>query len=391
MTFRLAKDLAAALLACALGGPALAAPQAFAPPAADPSRYVDALDIKPLIPKYLDDKGFLDPAYSEAVAHPSDVYTDFFGVQAIGDRSAAEIRRDFVPRLAEFVGEDEHSITLRFKAGYTVRFVPRSAMTAMAITTPFSHAQVSGASWREIVANTADFRAQVKAAGLAKAYLIPNPMFAAEQEVARRIAAKGAPAPVSVDPDLALYDRSPDAVLLAPEGVHGMRESYDRLAALLQAHRFDWIGMEMLPAWLQPALDDFCVQPEGSARYDAARKALLSYFTDAWNGRAGPKTAPEDNYYFQLVDLARRRHARVYGMENVPMAFFFFRNGESAFGAAVRNHQWAATLPTRGRGVVFGGSAHMTQPDASNIQDFVHARSPGAVLVSVAPFNMRRS
>lgn len=391
MTSRPAKAIAAALFACALAGPALAAPEVFTPPAVDPSRYVETLDVKPLIPKYLNDKGFLDPAYSDAVAHPSEVYTDFFGVQAIADRSADEIRRDFVPRLAEFVGEDEHSITLRFKAGYTVRFVPRSALLAMAITVPFSHAQVSGATWREVVANTSDFRAQLKAANLAKAYLIPNPMFAAEQEVARRIAAKDAPATMATDPDLALYDRSADAVLLAPEGVHGMRESYDKLAVLLQAHSFDWIGMEMLPAWLQPALDDFCTQPEGSARYAAARKALLGYFTDAWNGRAGPKTAPEDNYYFQLVDLARKRHARVYGMENVPMAYFFFRNGESGFGAAVRNHQWAAALPTHGRGVVFGGSAHMNQPDATNIQDFIHARSPKSVLVSVTPFNMHRS
>lgn len=391
MSVRPSRVLAAALMACALAAPALGAPQAFAPPAADASRYVDVVDIKPLVPKYLNDKGFLDPAYSEAVAHPSDVYTDFFGIQAIADRTAADIRRDFVPRLAEVTATDDHSITLTFKAGYTVRFFPHAALSALSITTPFSHAQVSGATWREIVANTSAFRATLKAERLAKAYLIPNPMFEVEQEVARRMAAGSAPAEVTVDPDLALYDRSPDAVLIAPEGVHGVRESYDRLAALLQAHRFDWIGMEMLPAYMQPVLDDFCAQPEGSARYDAARKALLAYFTDSWNGRAGPKTTAQENYYFQLVELARKRGARVYGMENVPMAYFFFRNGESAFGAAVRNHQWAAALPTRGRGVVFGGSAHMTQPDGANLQDFIHARSPRAVLVSVAPFNMHRS
>jgi hypothetical protein len=149
--------------------------------------------------------------------------------------------------------------------------------------------------------------------------------------------------------------------------------------------------MEMLPASMQSTLDNFCTQAEGSARYEAARKALLAYFTDSWNGRAGPRTTAEENYYFQLVDFARRRHARVYGMENVPMTYFFFRNGESAFGAAVRNHQWAATLPTGGHGVVFGGSAHFTQPDASNLQDFLHLRSPHATLVTTSEIKLHRS
>lgn len=387
MSVRPSRVLAAALIACALAAPALAAPQVFQPMQPEAWRYADQVEVKPLVPNYLNDKGFLDPAYSEAVAHPSEVYTDFFGIQAIADRSADDIRGDFVPRLAEVVASDDHSITLKFKAGYTVRFVPRSSLAAFGITSPLSHAEVSGKGWKERLANLEDFRAELKAKG----YLLPNPMYPVEQAVSRRLAAKPAPAPLNVDPDLAAYDKAPDAVLLAPEGVHGVRESYDKLVALLAAHRFDWIGMEMLPASMQPTLDDFCVQPEGSARYDAARKALLAYFADSWNGRAGPKTTAEDNYYFQLVDFARRHHARVYGMENVPMTYFFFRNGESAYGAAVRNHQWAAALPAKGRGVVFGGSAHMDQPNGANVQDFIHARSPKAVLVSVAPFNMHRS
>jgi hypothetical protein len=391
MSVRPVKAFAAVLMACALASPALAAPQVFAPAQPEAWRYADQVDIKPLVPHYLNDKGFLDPAYSAAVARPSDVYTDFFAIQAIADRTAEDIRRDFVPRLAAFVSSDEHSITLKFKSGYTVRFVPRSSLVALGVTSPFSHAEVSGTGWRERLANVQDFRAQVKAAGLARTYLLPNPMFEVERIVEKRLAAKAAPAPVAVDPSLAAYDRAPDAVLLAPEGVHGMRESYDNLVALLADHRFDWIGMEMLTVAMQPALDDFCTQPEGSARYAAARRALLDYFTDGWNGRAGPKTAPEDNYYFQLVDFARTHHARVYGMENVPMAYFFFRNGESAFGAAVRNHQWAAALPAKGHGVVFGGSAHFTQPDATNLQDFIHLKNPRALLVTTTELKLHRS
>lgn len=380
----------AAALALALAVPAVAAPVVFAPPAVDASRYGDLIDFKAMAPKFLNKEGFLDQDFQAAVAGPSDVYTDFYGIQAVSDRTAAQIRRDFVPRLADAVASDDHSLTLRFKAGYTARFFPRSSFVAFNNSVPFSHAAISGGTWREVVANTRAFRATVKSAGLGKAYLIPNPLYPAEQAVARRLAADAPHAPVTADPKLETYDRSANAILLSPEGVHGVREYYDRLVALLSAHRFDWIGMEMLPAHMQPTLDDFTTAPEGSPRQQAARKALLVYFTDTWNGRAGPKTAPEDNYYFQLVDLARRRHARVIGIENVPMAYFFFRNGESAFGAGARNHQWAAQLPLKGHGVVFGGGSHFDDPRPINVQDFIAARNPKAVFVSAAPIKPRK-
>jgi hypothetical protein len=379
-----------AALALAAGQPAAAEARVFPPPAhADPSRHIETADFKTLLPKYLDEKGFLDKAYAAEVAGPSPVYTDFFGIQAITDRSAAQIKRDFTPRYASVTAEDADSVTLNFKAGYTARFAPHSSLSAVGVTVPVSHVEIGGKTWREVVANVRAFRSLVGSAGLSRAYLIPNPLHQVELGVAQRLAHGGPAAAVTPDPELQLFDRSPNALLLAPEGVHGMRESYDKLAALLSAHRFDWIGMEMLPASMQPALDDFVLQPEGSPRQAAARKALLAYFTDSWNGRAGPKTAPEDNYYFQLVDLARRRGARVYGIENVPAAYFFFRNGESSFGAAVRNHQWAERLPMTGRGVVFGGSAHFEDSRAINIQDFATARRPGVVLLSTRPLKPR--
>ena len=353
-------------------------------------RWVDVVDLPKQLAPFLTKEGFLDPEFRNAVAVPSPHYTDFFGIQALADRSAAQIEADFTPQLATVTGRDEHSITLTFKNGSTIRFVPNSALSVMGIVTPFDHAYVSGKTWPEILRNLAAFRGIISSRGLEKSYLIPNPTYDAERDTAAWIAKKRERATVTVDESLALFAGSQDAVLLAPEGVHGHRENYDELVAKLDGRAFNWIGMEMLPADMQAVLDDFTSKPETSAAYREARVALLSYFKDSWNGRAGPKTSAEENYYFQLVEFARRRGARVIGMENVPVAYFFFRYGETPFGGAVRNLRWAATLPTSGRGVVFGGSAHFTDPGHANVQDFIKSGRERTPLFSLRPIVPRK-
>ncbi len=268
-------------------------------------RYVDAPDLKPLLAKFLTPQGFLYPAYPVTVAKPSRFLTDFYGVQALADRTAAQIKSDFTPRYATVAGEDAHSLTLRFKAGYTVRFYPHAALSVVGIVDPVDHAYVSGATWREMRSNLDDFLAVVRRAGLERAYLIPNPELETERHVAARLTSGVKTPPIFADPQLERFEAAPDAVLLAGEGVHGIPTSYEALSAELKTHHFDWLGMEMLPQQMQPVLDDFTRAPQDSERYRKARQAVLDYFAVSWNGRAGPKTTAEENYYFKLVDLAQ--------------------------------------------------------------------------------------
>jgi hypothetical protein len=353
-------------------------------------RWVDVVDLKQQLAPFLTKEGLLDPEFRDAVAMPSAYYTDFFGIQALADRSASQIENDFVRLGATVTARDEHSITLTFKGGLAVRFVPNSALSVMGIVTPFDHAYVEGTTWREVLKNLNLFREIVRANGMEASYFITNPTYAAERETADWIAGRPRPAEVVTDPHTKSFATTANAVLLAPEGVHGNRDAFDRLVAALADRKFDWLGMEMIPADMQATLDDFTGKLEASTAYREARARLLDYFKDAWNGRAGPKTSAEENYYFQLVEFARKRGARVIGMENVPSAFFFFRYGETPFGAAVRNVRWAETLPIAGRGVVFGGSAHFTEPGGANVQDFILKRRPNARLVSLVPIVLRK-
>jgi hypothetical protein len=361
----------------------------LAAPAAAAERWVDEADLASLIKPILTPEGVADPAFYAAVAHPQPYYGDFFGVLALRDTSRDRIVRDFTPAYAEVAGEDAHSIALKFKAGYTVRFVPHSAFGVKSATASLDHAYVEGATWRETRANLGDFLAILERARLERAYLIPNPFYRIELDVARRMVSPPPAAEVIADPQLETFDRTRDAVLLQPEGVHGQDGDYRKLAAVLAAHDVDWVGLEMLPTTMQPTLDAFSRGPRGGKTYDAARAALIAYFAESWNGRAGPRTSGEENYYFKLVDLARARGARVVGLEGVPLDYILFRYGETPFGGAVRSERWADAAPRTGRGVIFGGSAHFTAKGSHNVQDFPKRRSPRRVFVSLSPLEAR--
>lgn len=359
--------------------------------AATAPRYQDVPDLKTLLPRFLTKQGFLDPEFSAQVGVPSPYYTDFYGAQALANITRQEIRRDFVPKFASMIAEDQHSITLQFKSGYTARFYPHSALVIKGIVFPFDHVYISGDTWRALEKNLNDFRGIIVSNGWQSRYLVPNPEYHAELAVAAEIAKPG-PAPVlTVDPDLKKFETYRNAVLIVPEGVHGIPSTgFDTLYPLLKTHSFDWLGMEMLPASMQSTLDDFTQAPAGSPAYVAARKALIQYFASAWNGQSGqPKTTGENNYYFKLVDEARTRHVRLIGMESSPLVYDVFRYGESSFGANVRSYLWAQKVPLHGRGVVYAGSAHFTSPRPTNFQNFLQRRDPSLRFFVLKPLHVR--
>lgn len=345
-------------------------------------RYVHAIDVPQTVKAYMGPDGFVDPAFPPTIAYPSPFLSDFFGQQAIADVSRAQIRSDFASGLGTFVREDGHSLTLRMAKGYEATFYPLSSLSVMGIVVPISHVAIAGNGWREIRANLADFLGVIQRAGLQSRYLVPNSFYRDELVVARQ-GASGKAAPITVDPDLALFDRSRDAVLLAPESVHGRPEQADRLIALLGRHRLDWLGMEMISHESQPLLDAYNKAKRGTPAEAAARAKLIAYFADAWNGRAGPKTSGEENYYFKLVEAAHKGGARIIAMEGSSMPFILFRFGETPFGAAVRSYIWAKSIPASGRGAMFGGSAHFNLPGVINAQDFVSVLYPKRPIVSL--------
>lgn len=353
-------------------------------------RFIHEPDLRKMLPKFLNSQGFLDPKFAEAVSKPSHYYSDFYGIQALANTTKDGIKRDFVSKFAEVVTEDENTITLKFKNGWTGKFYPNSSVKTFGIEIKFDHVEVSGDTWQDLQKNLADFFNILKTAKLEKRYLIPNPHYKDEQIVAKQLAKKNQ-IQVKVAP-IAEMQNEKKSVLLYPEGVHGDVEAYQKLKAnVLDKEKFDWVAMEMLMPSQQKDLDIFINSAENSPEYLRTRKVLLDYFKDAWNGRRGPKTSAEENYYFKIVEQMRQQKTRVIGIEKSSAEFIFFRYGENKFGAAVRSLWWAQLLPKTGKGLIFGGSGHFTIPNAINFQDFQLMLNPKMKMFTLEEIKIRKN
>jgi hypothetical protein len=337
-------------------------------------RFVHEPDLRKVLPKFLTPQGFLDPKYPEAVAKPSKYYTDFYGIHALADTTKDDIKRDFVPKFAEVTAEDENTISLKFKDGFSGKFYPHSAFKVMGITVNFDTVEISGDTWVEMRKNIDSFTKLLETNKLAKKYLRPNPYFKDEQLVFNQISKKGIMPKVA---NFAEMQSEKNSLLIYPERVHGNVKDYEKFKAdVLDKAQFDWIALEMLIPSQQKDLDVFINAPENSPEHLQTRKVLLGYFKDAWNGRAGPKTTAEENYYFKIVEQMRAKKTRVIAIEAATAEYLFFRNGETKFGAAVRSYWWAKLLPKKGKGLIFGGLAHFNDKDAINFQDFQAMLNP---------------
>ena len=345
-------------------------------------RYRHAIDVMPLVRRFLAPDGFLDPEFPPTVAAPSPYMTDFFGVQAIADVSREEIVADFVPGLADLTAQDEHSLTLTFGDGFSAVFYPMASFVAFGQEVPISHVVLSGDTWRQARGNVARLIDRIRQIGREGAYLLDNPDYHLEQRTYEAMQG-GVRADVRIDPDLSGFRGSANGVLLFPEAVHGISDDADELMKVIEEGGFDWIGFESLNTWQQDDLDAFNDAAAGTPQYEQARAALVEYFADAWNGRAGPKTTGEENYYFKLCEAAHAAGARIIALEGASLAFLLFRYGETSFGGSVRSLIWANAIPSSGRGILFGGGAHFHYPDVPMVQDFVAAESPERPIFAV--------
>jgi hypothetical protein len=351
-------------------------------------RFVHEPDLRKLLPKFLTPQGFLDPKYPEAVAKPSRYCTDLYGIHALADTTKDFIKRDFVPRFAEVTDEDENTVTLKFKEGFSCKFYPHSALKVMGVTVNFDHVEISGDTWQSLRKNIDTFTNLLEKSKLARKYLRPNPHFKDEQLVFAQLTKRN-----NVMPKVAALSdlrNEKNSLLVYPESVHGNVKAYEKFKAdVLDKEAFDWVALEMLVPSQQRDLDIFIKATENSPEHLRTRKVLLEYFKDNWNGRSGPKTTAEENYYFKIVEQMRAKKTRVIAVEAATAEYIFFRNGETKFGGAVRSYWWAKLLPQKGKGLIFGGSSHFNDKSPINFQDFQAMLNPKLKMYSLEEIKIR--
>lgn len=345
------------------------------------SRFVDSPDLMSLVKRVLTPQGMLDPEFTEAIARPSPYLTDFFGIQAIKDITKETIKRDFVPKFAVVEKEDEHSIELKFNDGWTGRFIVNSSLEVKGTLSPVSHVYLSGDTWREMLKSREDFLGILKAENLTDRYLVVNPYYKDELVVAKKLAGGSAPVSPSKDPALPGFEQSTNAVVIFPDRVHGDEAGFNDFLAFLGTHKCDWLGLEAVTTAMQKQLDDYIQADEKSPRFAAAEKSIAEYFASGWDKRFQNH---QESHFMKIMRIMKVNKSRVYGLEGVPLDYIIWRYGETPFGGAVRSYVWSMQVPTAGRGIVFGGSAHFSSDKPINFQDFLKDRNPGVTLFYAA-------
>jgi hypothetical protein len=354
-------------------------PQVSSPPVENNSKYTHEIDIESLLSRVSNAEGKISEDFLVAVSKPEMYYTDFYGYQALRLTSAENIKKDFIPKHAELVKEDENTLELKFNSGWTGKFYINTKMVIRAYNTfniPVDHFYAGGATYQEFLTNLEEFRGIIKKEGLENRYLIANPDYDLEVETATKLG-KLTTVKVLQKSEVSGLSNQSDAIGIYPDA-HGDLELYEDISSILEKGDYDWFGMEMMSAALQPDIDTYLTAPEGSPAFIKSKNALLDYYGEFWNQHFKVTYAsPEENHYFRLIEIARKKGKKVYGLEKVGEYFIPFRYGEDPFGLYVRNNGWAKNIPAEGKGVVFGGLPHFLKPGAVNFQEFVNGYYPG--------------
>lgn len=333
-------------------------------------KYVHKPDLGNIVMKVLDKKTYYyDSIYLTQISRPSPFFTDFFGLLPIKKVSGEKIKRDFVPSFASVISESDSTIELRFKDKWNVIFYFNSALEFKNLVFYYPHIDFYDSdSYKIFLPQIQEFTEIVMNKGLADDYLIENSFYNLETK-ADEILKKGLKQvePVA-DPDLVSFNKCKNAVYIVPDKVHGDQVRYNVLTEILKTAKIDWLGIEMLGSDKQPVLDTYLRSKEGSAEFEKAKQEILENIW--WRFSDDKKENPESNHYFRLIEMMRLSGKRVYALD-IPGIYSVFRNGETAYGAKVRNYLWASCLPGKGKGIVFGGSAHFNGKTPGDFQDFL--------------------
>lgn len=295
--------------------------------------------------------------YWAAVGKPSPHLGEYYGLHVLQPVVKEAVVRDFAtPSSAPADRGNSLSLNPWGNGSVTFHFSKRLAkVDGSIVDSGHSYAWFQAASVDHLLSLLNWFHLALKQRGHSSKYLLPNPHLDLEMQGMARLTASDHRVALTADPDRSKFDSAGSNALLAvPDPVHGDSKRYADILDIVQHENFDWFGIEMYTQAVQSTIDVFLSEPEGSPAFRAAKQKLLDV---SWTNFHGLEKTPEDNYYFHLIDACRRRNIHVYGMD-IDRLYDLFGHGETPFGGMIRSSFWSQALPTSGRGVLFGGSAH---------------------------------
>jgi hypothetical protein len=342
-------------------------------------RVIHSPDVSAQIQSVISDSGFgYHEDFLELISRPSVFLTDFFGILPVKEISKNLILKTFVPEHAELTSLDNNVITLDFKAGYSADFHIHSALSVFNLVLEYDHIQFSGTDFRVYKDQIGKFTSLLKEMQLEDQFLIRNKFFEYELIVDSKLSSADPTVGVIQDSDLVGFSNAENAILIFPDPVHGIPQTAEALLSVIENTEFDWFGLEMLSDDFQSIVDDFLQYDFGTESFRKASDSILAFYSRGWLFNKDFEN-PEENYFYRIFLELKNRQLRIYALEPSYLEFLVFRNGETIFGAAVRNCVWAENASPSGKGIVFGGSSHFNSELPINFQDFMRIRNENLV------------
>lgn len=334
-------------------------------------RKVHQLDLAHILSRVTTPGEFgLNKEYQSIISRPFEYYGDFYGVQILQNLSVNDMVKELRPSVVT-----DSTLVLSFETGVATLYYNRD-ISIMGIVTPHNHVVFEGDTFKEFLGVKDAFLCFLIKNKLADKYLIPNPYHDKELLVEKMMKSNHATTLLPYQKEE--FSTNDNALLIYPDKVHGDLNAFNEFLSFLENADLDWLGIEMLGSDMQQIANDYIFSEDESEQFLKAKDSIEKFYSTGWieHFKVRPKTI-DDNPFIRLFQLMRNRRIPIYGLDGSNTMYILFRNGETQFGAAVRNVSWAEASPNKGRGVIFGGSAHFNSTIPINYQDFIEAVYPG--------------
>lgn len=346
--------------------------------------YVHTLDFMRLVTRVINPNGYgYDSTYLEMISKPSKYLTDFIGIFPVQKVSKDRIKNDLVPGYAKVLSETDSTVELEFTGGWKAIWYYNCAFSFRGMRVNYPHIDFYDAkTFQEFLSYEGELISILEEEKLTGVYLLTNPYYELELKVDKILTSNASKAKTRVDSLGTRFQECKDCVFIVPDNVHGNIERYNELVSILEEQEFDWFGLEMLNVLVQDDLEILMTHREGSKKYEKAKKVIQE---NIWvRFEEDKQQGPDENNYYKLLMMVKEKGKMAYALD-MYLDYILFRNGETKYGAKVRNYIWASSVPGRGKGIVFGGGAHFHGDELGNFQDFYKISNPESEIFILYP------
>lgn len=152
-------------------------------------------------------------------------------------------------------------------------------------------------------------------------------------------------------------DASQKPIYFIVDEGHWNPDYLKKVRKMISLPEIDWVAIEMIPASLQEEVDVYIQSTdESSSQFKNAERKLKEYFAnvpDLFFKKDG-----EPSFYFTVLKDARKYKKRLIALDVDTKYIALADSDGEGVSMIFRNSFWASRIPTKGRGIIYGGNDH---------------------------------